>query len=210
MSSISLLGSINVCKVNTGYADKLQSDRFENPDNMLCPLWNGIDTFGRPANPDSFYTKNAGCNSSEDRVVVENFLRPQYMEYVSLDAQGFRNPTAFSNNPPTQIYEGFVTNPSNVRAAEQAREVKDFYKISGSAGYQYNNTNTPYSTGYCGVSGNPNCNSCSARSNSVKKDMYEGYDDRANRNFQERRNLSGIQSYQSRCNSCASGNAFSR
>lgn len=71
--SISLLGSINVCKVNTGYADKIQSDRFENPDAMTCPLWNGQDSFGRYVHPDSFYTKNGGCNSADDRVSVEKF-----------------------------------------------------------------------------------------------------------------------------------------
>ena len=95
--SISLLGSINVCKVNTGYADKIQSDRFENPDVMTCPLWNGQDSFGRFVHPDSFYTKNGGCNSADDRVAVENFLRPQYMEYVALDAAGFRSPNMFGN-----------------------------------------------------------------------------------------------------------------
>lgn len=95
--SISLLGSINVCKVNTGYADKIQSDRFENPDVMTCPLWNGQDSFGRFVHPDSFYTKNGGCNSADDRVSVENFLRPQYMEYVALDAAGFRSPNMFGN-----------------------------------------------------------------------------------------------------------------
>ena len=69
--SISLLGSINVCKVNTGWADKIQSDRFENPNNMTCPLWNGQDSFGRFVHPDSFYTKNGGCNSADDRVAVD-------------------------------------------------------------------------------------------------------------------------------------------
>ena len=96
---ISLLGSINTCKVNTGYASKIQSDRFENPDAMTCPLWNGQDSFGRFVHPDSFVTKNAGCNSADDRVSVENYLRPQYMEYVALDAAGFRSPAVFNGHP---------------------------------------------------------------------------------------------------------------
>ena len=94
---------------------------------MLCPLWQGTDNYGRMVNPDSFYTKNAGCNSAEDRVQTENFLRPQYMEYVSLDANGFRNPTMFSNNPPSfsenfqnrRIVEGFVDRPSNLQAQQK-------------------------------------------------------------------------------------------
>ncbi len=70
------------------WANKIESDRFLNPDQMVCPVWNGIDTTGRRVSPDSFYTKNAGCNSAEDRVVVENNLRPQYMEYINLSANG--------------------------------------------------------------------------------------------------------------------------
>jgi hypothetical protein len=55
---------------------------------MVCPIWNGVDLTGRRVCPDSFYTKRAGCNSAEDRVVVENAQRPQYMEYINLSANG--------------------------------------------------------------------------------------------------------------------------
>lgn len=88
MSNLSLEGSLRTCKVDTGWANKLQSDRFLNPNNMICPTWNQVDASGRPACWDSFNTKSAGCNSSADRVVVENSLRPQYIEYVNLDAAG--------------------------------------------------------------------------------------------------------------------------
>lgn len=94
--SLSLLSSINTCKVNTSYADKLQSDRYENPENMTCFVWNGLDNYGRPVSADSYYTKAAGCNDALDRVVVENFQRPRYMEYVSLDARGIKG----SNEAP--------------------------------------------------------------------------------------------------------------
>jgi len=57
---------------------------------MVCPVWNGRDLTGRQVCADSFYTKREGCNSAEDRVVVENAQRPQYMEYVNLDASGIR------------------------------------------------------------------------------------------------------------------------
>ena len=86
--NISLESAIRTCKVDTAYANKVESDRFLNPQNMLCPLWNGLDTSGRRVCPDSFWTKNAGCNSAEDRVVVENNQRPQYMEYINLSANG--------------------------------------------------------------------------------------------------------------------------
>tara|TARA_B110000008_G_scaffold200926_1_gene199582 strand:- start:59 stop:610 length:552 start_codon:yes stop_codon:yes gene_type:complete len=89
MASISLEASLRTCKVDTGWASKVESDRFLNPNNMVCPLWNGVDTAGRPVAPDSFYTKRAGCNNATDRVVVENNVsRPQYMEYINLNANG--------------------------------------------------------------------------------------------------------------------------
>jgi hypothetical protein len=195
---ISLLGSLNTCKVNTGYAPKIQSDRFENPENLLCPLWNGTDNYGRFVSPDSFVTKSAGCNSAEDRVRVENWLRPQYMEYVALDAMGFRNPSLFNNNPPTasgQIFEGFEDHLiSNTKARQAQKDDMNRYLIAGSAGYDYNATNTLKTDGVCGVSGSPNCNSCNIRGG--KRDMYEGYiDQTTQQNFQQRYNNSLNNSY---------------
>lgn len=88
-ASISLEASLRTCKVDTGWANKVESDRFLNPNLMVCPIWNGVDTAGRAVCPDSFMTKRAGCNSAADRVVVENNVsRPQYMEYINLNANG--------------------------------------------------------------------------------------------------------------------------
>lgn len=89
MSSLSLEAAIRTCKVDSGWADRVQSDRFFNPNLMVCPVWNGMDSAGRTVCPDSFVTKTAGCNSAQDRVLVENDQRPQYMTYVNLSAQGF-------------------------------------------------------------------------------------------------------------------------
>lgn len=86
--SISLESAIRTCKVDTAYANKVESDRFLNPNNMVCPVWNNTDLTGRTVCPDSFMTKRAGCNSATDRVNVENHLRPQYMSYVTLDVNG--------------------------------------------------------------------------------------------------------------------------
>jgi hypothetical protein len=91
--SVSLESGIRTCKVVTGWASRVQSDRFQNPNLMVCPIWNGVDTAGRRVCPDSFVTKRAGCNSATDRVVVENNVsRPQYMEYVNLNAAGIAAP----------------------------------------------------------------------------------------------------------------------
>lgn len=88
---ISLQGSLKTCKADTAWAERLQSNRFEDPENMICIPWGGRDLVGRPVSVDSFYTKAAGCNTPADRVNVENTLRPQYMEATSVDAYGFRS-----------------------------------------------------------------------------------------------------------------------
>lgn len=90
MSQFSLESAIRTCKVDTAWANKIESDRFLNPNLMLCPVWNGVDTAGRAVCDYSYYTKTPGCNSANDRVNVENTLRPQYIEYVNLDAMGIR------------------------------------------------------------------------------------------------------------------------
>lgn len=90
MSNISLEAAVRTCKVNTGWANRIQSDRFENSNLMMCPVWGGRDLTGRAVCADSFYTKREGCNSPLDRIGVENSLRPQYMEYVTLNSDGIQ------------------------------------------------------------------------------------------------------------------------
>lgn len=90
MAYVSLEGSLRTCKVDVAWANRMESDRFFNPNAAVCPTWNGVDTTGRPACMDSFATKRAGCHSATDRVSVENDLRPKYMQYVTLNAAGIR------------------------------------------------------------------------------------------------------------------------
>lgn len=97
---ISLQGSLKTCKADTAWAERLQSNRFEDPENMICIPWSGRDLVGRPANENSWITKSAGCNTPADRVIVENKLRPQYMEMTSTDAYGFRADLYDGNNQP--------------------------------------------------------------------------------------------------------------
>jgi len=95
---ISIEASTRTCKVDTASAARIESDRFLNPLNVVCPTWTGRDLSGRQVNADSFYTKRAGCNSAEDRVIVENALRPQYSEYINLDVnEGIRG-NLYENN----------------------------------------------------------------------------------------------------------------
>ncbi len=88
MDNISLQKSVRTCRVDTGWADKMQSDRFLNSCQALCPVWSGMDMYGRFVCQDSFKTESNGCRSAADRIEVENYQRPQYFEYVNLDGFG--------------------------------------------------------------------------------------------------------------------------
>jgi len=88
MSTPAIMNSILTSKVYVGDADKIQSNRIQNPDAMMCPIWGGTDLAGRQVCSDAFYTKREGCNSSLDRIKVENFLRPGYTNYVTISAAG--------------------------------------------------------------------------------------------------------------------------
>jgi hypothetical protein len=136
--NISLEGSIRTCKVDTGYANKIYSDRFLNPCNMVCPQWNGYDTSGRPACPDSFMTKQAGCNSAEDRVYVENYQRPRYVEYVNLDAGGIDGEFYGTNTPNTMNQWDSMKGVSDLRGINC---------ITGNFGQQFGSSVFPN----CGV-----------------------------------------------------------
>ena len=63
MASISLEAAIRTCKVDTAYANKVQSDRFLSPSLLMCPVWNGVDTTGRQVCPDSFYNNSIPSSS---------------------------------------------------------------------------------------------------------------------------------------------------
>lgn len=114
---ISLQGSLKTCKVDAGWANKIQSDRFQNPDLMVCPVWSGRDLTGRPVCVDSFYTKTEGCNTPLDRVDVENALRPQYMEYVNLDAYGFRSDMYDDNSESCKDANNMLCYDAGVRTS---------------------------------------------------------------------------------------------
>jgi len=121
--SISLESALRTCKVNQSSANKVESDRFLNPDNMLCPIWNGHDLAGRPVCPDSFMTKSRGCNSAQDRVLVENNVtRPQYMSYITLSQNGIAG----------EIY-GNITSHKNSQL--RTNELDKVHGLTGQFGY---------------------------------------------------------------------------
>ena len=116
---ISLESSIRTCKVETGSAARLESDRFLNSCNVTCPVWNGQDTAGRFVCEDSFYTKSPGCNSAVDRVDVENYQRPQYFDFVNLDGYGIQG------NLYGQATQG------------RAKANQDIHNVTGQFGQQF-------------------------------------------------------------------------
>jgi hypothetical protein len=86
--------------MDVGYADKIQSARFQDPNLMMCPVWTGFNTVGQPVCADSFYTKREGCNSALDRVAVENNLRPQYAEFINLNTKGYTSDDLYASKKP--------------------------------------------------------------------------------------------------------------
>lgn len=125
--TVSLNSSIRTCRVDSGEANRLESDRFLNPMNMVCPIWNGFNLKGQQVCPDSFYTKSPGCNSAEDRVVVENNQRPKYFDYITLNAGGLQG----------NIY-GNVEAQDETVAREKMLQSRN--KISGHFGNQWGAT----------------------------------------------------------------------
>lgn len=97
MSSLSLTKSIRSCKVETGKAEQIQTDRLFNPHNAVCIPWDGTDSANRKVCLDSQYTKAPACNSAMDRVVVENALRPQYSANINLNTEGIDS-DIYTNN----------------------------------------------------------------------------------------------------------------
>ena len=96
--SIGLTANVG-SQVCVGNAERIRTLRIQDPAEMTCPLWTGYDLAGRPACEDSFLSKMEGCNSAEDRISVENTLRPQYTNFVTLssagiDASGLYNTTS--------------------------------------------------------------------------------------------------------------------
>lgn len=128
MSSLSLDASIRTCKVSTGEANRIESDRFLNSANAICIPWNGQDNTGRVVCRDSYYTKRPGCNSALDLVSVESELRPDYSAYMNLNMpaiQGdfYGNETAWENSGEANNWQ------------------KSRNLISGSFGNQFQSTN---------------------------------------------------------------------
>jgi len=130
--NISLNSSIRSCRIDTGWADRIASDRFLNPNLVVAPSWTGFDAAGRPAHQDSYFTKTAGGNSPLDRVVVENIMRPSYVEYVNLSQGGI---------------EGAIYGHNKEDVVRSRQTLNNIYNTTGNFNNDYNATVRPN----CGV-----------------------------------------------------------
>ena len=136
----SLESSIRTCKVDTAWDNRAQSDRFLNPAQMSCPTWSGFDLTGRKVCPDSFYTKRAGCNSADDRVSVENSLRPQYADYIGYNMAGLVG-DIYHPSMPGSNGRGLAPTVAHSEAIAANTHEKNRSKITGTWGNQFGSTN---------------------------------------------------------------------
>lgn len=126
--NVSLTSALRVCRVDAGMANKIESDRFLNPNNMLCPIWDGTNLKGQQVCPDSFWTKSAGCNSAEDRILVENSQRPKYFDFITLNAAGLSG----------DIYGPNVGNvDERAQSLSAQKTLYDVYNVTGSFGNDF-------------------------------------------------------------------------
>ena len=137
---------------------------------MVCPVWQGVDNLGRRVCADSYFTKRAGCNSSEDRVLVENAQRPQYFEFINLNAGGL-DVGYGPNDAPESVYDyargGIPTNEAQ----------RDIYNYTGNFGLDFNASvepgcaSYPYERGLAG----------GAQGNRTEQYSREGYKNSRNK-----------------------------
>lgn len=70
------------------WTERFQSDRFLNPNEMICPLPVHVDQYGRQADLQSRTTNIAGCSSALERVRVEDEQRPKEFSNNFLNSMG--------------------------------------------------------------------------------------------------------------------------
>lgn len=82
MSTTSIEASLKARKVNTGWANRVQTERIIKQESMVCPVWGGVDSHGREVHKDTAMTTTAGCHLPNERVDVENAHRPNIVSHL--------------------------------------------------------------------------------------------------------------------------------
>lgn len=132
------------CHVNKNKTERDFSDRFLNPNNMVCPPRAGVDTLGRPAGEYSIRTTSAGCNSALERVAVEDYQRPSAFSSVSLNNIGMmggytcseleRQELASQQAQQIQRSYGSISNDSRAYYSQKMRD-QQMYNIGERVNY---------------------------------------------------------------------------
>ena len=135
MSFTSISASIREPKVSAGMAANIESDRYLNSNNTLCVPWAGYDDAGREVMANSFYTKAPGCNSADDRVSVENYLRPNYSAYVNLNTEGIESGGTYGETETPLANKSQVAGSFNVQKLSNIQQQYRQYSY-GNAQYQ--------------------------------------------------------------------------
>jgi hypothetical protein len=129
--------AIATCKASQGFAPQQQSDRIFNPMIKVCPVWSGQDTAGRYVSANSFNNRSAGCTPPSLQMLNETRLRPQYSQYVNLDAAGIsgEDPSAnggmFNNGMDHNLFQTQSRNRSR-EIGQRGRLTGDFGTVNGS------------------------------------------------------------------------------
>jgi hypothetical protein len=166
MSSLSLDASIRTCRVEAGEATRIQSDRFQNPNNMICIPWGGQNSKGQSVCADSWYTKRAGCNSALDRVSVENYLRPDYADYINFNMAGLKG-NIYGNQSSWE------------ESGDATKYEQDRYKYTGSFGNQFQSSNI----GTCGLNAYSNAMAQKAKRNRQAASQNNGFNSNQKRMY---------------------------
>jgi hypothetical protein len=77
--------SVRTPSVATELDVNMASERFQNHNLNICPLFEGQDNLGRPANHNTFRAETYGCHDPLRRIKIQNHLRPNYAVYLNAD-----------------------------------------------------------------------------------------------------------------------------
>jgi hypothetical protein len=86
----SLGKNVHNCKVSTQHAKRMQSERIFNPSEVINPVWNNQDDFGRFVQPNTRKLYFEGAYSADALVSIENYLIPTHVNSVTLNGYGIQ------------------------------------------------------------------------------------------------------------------------
>lgn len=120
--SLSIDSAIRTVKVGGNLGNVLMSERYINPEAMICPVWSGKDVMGRSVLASTFKTKSAGCNSASDIIRIENNIRPTHSEKPSLNIHALKGDNVYTNKKLVDYKKSFDSHPYETAMALQRQK----------------------------------------------------------------------------------------